>query len=184
MRFAFCWQRAKPAIEKANAKKQLNRADADAVRAFREQAKQYVKLRERVTSQLPKLSSESKPAEIEAYKKAFDDALRKERAAAQPGDIFTPEIARYIKGIIQEEFKGKRLNELKEKVATANVKGVPLRINYPYPEVKELIEMPPTLLLLLPELPKELRYYFVGRNLLLIDKDARLIIDYLPEVLP
>lgn len=155
-----------------------------AVASFKERTKQYLKLRDGQKGKLPKISNESKPAEIEAYKTAFEEAIRTARADAKPGDIFTPEISAYIKKIIRNELKGERLTELHQKIATANVKGVPLRVNYPYPETKELLEMPPTLLLKLPELPKELRYYFVGRNLLLIDRDARLIVDYLTDALP
>jgi hypothetical protein len=61
---------------------------------------------------------------------------------------------------------------------------VPLRVNYPYPESKEFTEMPPTLLLMLPQLPKEVKYRFVGRNLLLVDRDNNVIIDYMTNALP
>jgi hypothetical protein len=106
------------------------------------------------------------------------------REGAKPGDIFTPDIAGHIRGVIKEEFKGKRLRELRTDVRTAQTKGVPLRANAPYPETKELIEMPPTLLLKLPTLPKQLHYHFVGRSMVLLDKEARLIVDYLPNALP
>jgi hypothetical protein len=59
-----------------------------------------------------------------------------------------------------------------------------LRVNYPYPDTKELVEMPPTLLLKLPELPKQLGYHFAGRRLLLIDREARIVVDYLTDALP
>jgi hypothetical protein len=59
-----------------------------------------------------------------------------------------------------------------------------MRINYPYPETKELTQIPPTLLLKLPQLPKELKYRFVQRNLLLVDTDNSLIVDYMLNALP
>jgi hypothetical protein len=61
---------------------------------------------------------------------------------------------------------------------------VPLRINYPYPDNKELVEMPPTLLLRLPQLPKQVRYRFVNRHMLLVDRENGLIIDYMLDALP
>ncbi|MGI8731920.1 MAG: hypothetical protein ACR2LM_01275 [Pyrinomonadaceae bacterium] len=44
--------------------------------------------------------------------------------------------------------------------------------------------MPPTLLLKLPELPKEVKYRFVKRHLLLVDTDNGLIVDYMLNALP
>jgi len=57
-------------------------------------------------------------------------------------------------------------------------------VNYPYPETKDLTQMPPTLLLKLPQLPKEVKYRFVGRHLLLVDTDNGLIVDYMTNALP
>jgi hypothetical protein len=44
--------------------------------------------------------------------------------------------------------------------------------------------MPPTLLLRLPHLPKQIRYRFVGPNLLLVDRENGLIIDFMNNALP
>ena len=43
---------------------------------------------------------------------------------------------------------------------------------------------PPALLLKLPELPQELAYRFVGRDLTLMDINARLIVDLIPNAIP
>jgi len=133
---------------------------------------------------LPKLSKKSTPAELEANLVALQKGILAARAGAKPGDIFTPDIADHIRQVIKQEFKGQRLRELRETVREAETKGVPLRVNAPYPEAKELTEMPPTLLLKLPTLPKQLHYRFVGRSMLLLDKEARLIVDYFPAAIP
>jgi hypothetical protein len=86
--------------------------------------------------------------------------------------------------MIKREYSGEQLQELRKTVMEAETQGVPLRINYPYPESKELLEMPPTLLLKLPQLPKQLRYRFVGTNLLLVDRENGLIVDYMTSALP
>jgi hypothetical protein len=44
--------------------------------------------------------------------------------------------------------------------------------------------MSPALLLKLPQLPKQLRYRFVNRNLLLVDRENGLIVDYMLDALP
>ena len=159
-------------------------ASEPTVAAFNERVKQYIKLREQAEGQLPKLSKKSTPAEIEANLVALQKGIIAARAGAKPGDIFTPDIADHIRQVIKQEFKGQRLRELRETVREAETKGVPLRVNAPYPETKELTEMPPTLLLKLPTLPKQLHYRFVGRSMLLLDKEARLIVDYFPTAMP
>lgn len=155
-----------------------------AVREFRERVKQYVKLREEVEGKLPKLSPDSQPEKIEVHQKAFVTAIQVARAEAKPGDLFTAEIVAHIRRIIRTEFTGARLKELVETALKADTKGVPVKVNSAYPEAKEMMDMPPTLLLKLPELPKQLRYRFVGRNLLLVDREAQLSIDYMTGALP
>ncbi len=44
--------------------------------------------------------------------------------------------------------------------------------------------MPPSLLAVLPRLPKELEYRIIGRFLVLRDVDAALIVDYIPDLIP
>ena len=57
-------------------------------------------------------------------------------------------------------------------------------MNDPYAQSAELSEMPATLLTKLPQLPKELRYRFVGHNMLLVDRESGVIIDFMPDALP
>jgi hypothetical protein len=153
--------------------------------AFEKRVKDYVKLREGIEEKLPKLSKEAKPEEIEVHKKQFQQSVRAARTGAKQGDMFTPDAANLIRAIIKEEFKGKDRVELRKTVLVeAENTGTPLRVNYPYPEVKEQLEMAPTLLLKLPQLPKQIRYRFVGRNMLLVDRENGLIIDYMTDAIP
>ena len=110
--------------------------------------------------------------------------MRAARIGAKPGDAFKPDVAGYIRATIRKEFQGQERQKLRETVLEADTKGVPLRVNYTYPEAKELVEMPPTLLLKLPQLPKQVRYRFVGRNLLLVDRENGLIVDYMLNAVP
>jgi len=154
------------------------------IAAFTDRVKEYVKLREKIEEAMPNLSKEAKPEEIEAHKKAFQEKVRTARTGAKPGDLFTPDITRHIRATIKGAFKGKDLKELRETVLEAETKGVPVRVNYPYPPSKETVEMPPTLLLVLPELPKQMRYRYVGHQLLLVDRENGLIVDYMLDALP
>lgn len=163
----------------------LSENDKQIAVAFEKRVKQYAKLREDLEAKMPKLSKEAKPEEIETHKKQFQERVRQARAGAKQGEVFTPEAQTLIRSMIKKEFKGRERAEFRDTVLKeADTKGVPLRVNYPYPESGELLEMPPTLLLRLPQLPKQVRYRFVGRNLLLVDRENGLIVDYMTNALP
>jgi hypothetical protein len=163
----------------------LSANDQAIVKAFEKRAKEYVKLREQLEEKMPKLSQEAKAEEIQNHKKQFQERVRAARVGAKHGDVFLPEAATLIRAIIKDEYKGKQRVELRDTVLReSDTKAVPLRVNYPYPESQEVLEMAPTLLLRLPQLPKQLRYRFVGHNLLLLDRENGLIIDYMTKALP
>ena len=172
------WQQAPTSATPAVAE------DSPLVVGFQERVKDYVKEREALEEKMMKLPKDATPEQIETHKAAFQGIVRAARAGAKPGQIFTAPVARHVRAVIRAEFKGKDRLELRKTVAEAETQGVPLRVNYPYPESKELVEMPPTLLLRLPSLPKQVKYRFVGRNLLLVDRENALIIDYMTNALP
>ena len=163
----------------------LSPADKQAAEAFEKRAKDYAKMREALEEKMPKLSKEAKAEEIQAHKQQFQERVRAARVGAKRGDVFTPEATTLIRAMIKDEFKGRERVEFREALLKeAENKAVPLRVNYPYPETQELLEMPPTLLMRLPQLPKQLRYRFVRSNLLLVDRENGLIVDYMTNVLP
>jgi len=162
----------------------VSSADKRTIVAFENRVKAYMKLRDRIKAKLPKLSKASTPEQIESYRKSFEAQVRAARAGVKNGDIFRAGVAAYIRKTLRTEFQGKDRAELRDIVFEAETQGVPLRVNYPYPEKNELSEMPATLLIKLPQLPKEVRYRFVGRNMLLVDRDNNLIIDYMVDALP
>ncbi|HKG15006.1 MAG TPA: hypothetical protein VKB12_16905 [Pyrinomonadaceae bacterium] len=151
---------------------------------FEARVKEYVALREGIEEKLPKLSKDSTPEQIEAHKTAFQEAVRSARSGAKQGDLFAAEVAGHVREVIKSEMKPKEKREVRETVLESEVKRVPLRVNYPYPETEELLEMPPALLLKLPQLPKQVRYRYVGRSLLLVDRENGLIIDFMTGALP
>lgn len=158
--------------------------DRKTVATFVGRAKSYVKLRNQVKRKLPTLSKDSTPEQIAAHKKAFEEAVRHARAGSKPADILTAGTQEYLRRLIRTEFKGKDRGDIEETILDAETSGVPLKVNFPYPESKEFSTVPPTLLLKLPQLPQELNYRFSGRHMMLIDKDNGLILDYMINALP
>ena len=162
----------------------LSPQDKRVISRFEKQVNEYTKLRERHAKRLPKLPKDATADQLENYKVSFQKSVQTARSAAKQGEIFTPEAAQLLRRLIKNEFNGKDRAGLREKVFEAQTQGVPVKVNFPYPDSKEQVEMPPTLLLTLPQLPKHLRYRFVGQNLLLVDRENSLIVDYMINALP
>ncbi len=152
--------------------------------AFDRRVKDYLKQRQRATAKLPPLSKNATPEQIAVYQQRFMESLRAMRTGTKPGYIFNPQTTDYFRAVIKTEVPASDKPEIRKTILEADTKGVPLKVNYPYPETKELTQIPPTLLLTLPQLPKEVKYRYVGRHLLLVDTDNNLIVDYLLNALP
>ena len=60
----------------------------------------------------------------------------------------------------------------------------PLRVNVAYPERAALATVPPLILNRLPPLPDGIEYRFMGRDLILRDTNANLIVDFIHEAVP
>ena len=162
----------------------VSAADKAAIETFEKQVKAYVELRNKGRENAPKLSKDSTPEQIHAYRTALEESIRNSRAGAKRGELFVPAAAEYIRRTLKIEFQGKDRQELREKIFETELQGVVLRVNYPYADSAEFSEMPATLLAKLPQLPKEVRYRFVGRNMLLVDRESSVIIDFMPDALP
>jgi hypothetical protein len=159
-------------------------ADKAAIDAFEKQVKEYIDLRNKAKANAPKLSKDSTPEQIHAYRTTLEQSVRNARPNAKRGEFFLPATADFIRRTLKTEFQGKDRQQLRETIFETETQGVVLRVNYPYASSAELSEMPATLLTKLPQLPKELRYRFVGRNMLLVDRESNVIIDYMPDALP
>jgi hypothetical protein len=159
-------------------------ADKAAIDVFEKEVKDYIALRNKVRENAPKLSKDSTPEQINAYRTALELSLRNARPNAKRGEFFRPETADFIRRTLKTEFQGQDRKELREQIFETELKGVVLRVNHPYAQSAELSEMPATLLTKLPQLPKELRYRFVGRNMLLVDRESNVILDFMPDALP
>jgi hypothetical protein len=172
------------AVPAAAAQSKLSPADQVAMTAFERRAKEYTQMREGIEDTLPGLPTDASANQIETHKKNFQAKVLAARTNAKQGDIFTPEASALIRKIIKNQYPGKERIELRKELSEAENKDVAVAVNVAYPDSKEQLEMPPALLLALPQLPKQLRYRFVGTNLLLLDRENGLIVDYLTNAIP
>jgi hypothetical protein len=151
---------------------------------FESRVRDYARQREAIENKLVPLPKAATATQIETHKQALLKAVLQSRKDARRGVIFTPEAETMIRTIIASQYKGVERAQLLKDLSEAENATVPVKVNGVYPETAELLEMPPTLLLALPQLPKQVRYRFVGTNLLLIDRENHLIVDFMTNALP
>jgi len=162
--------------------------DVKQVQAFKQFTgliQQYLELRNNLEASLPRLGTKESQEKIVEHQHAFAQKIREARAGAERGDIFTPEIAKELRRLIRRELQGpKGPNARKTMRQGGRVKPFRLRVNDTYPETLPATTMPPALLLKLPQLPEAVAYRIVGRDLVLQDVEARLIVDFIHDALP
>jgi hypothetical protein len=109
-------------------------------------------------------------------------AVQRARPNARQGDFFKEDVVPVIKARIADALRGLDFatitgeNDPEEKSRMAAV-----RTYARFPELGPLATMPPSVLLVLPQLPDTLEYRFVGRDLVLRDSHARLVLDFIPN---
>ena len=166
--------------------------DSAALRSFEERTAAYVKLRNHCAARLPRLPKSATPEQIQQHDAALLAAVQEARKGAKQGDIFTPAVRPLFVSVLRDQFRGPKKEKLKASIEEGNPTGEKapgevtpaVAVNAVYPKNAPLSTMPPSLLLRLPELPKDLDYRFVGRTLILRDAQANLIVDFIREAVP
>ncbi len=157
--------------------------DSVAVTLFQDRIAEYVTLRHQSTHWLSLKGVDPDASDGVAFRRALADTIRLARRRAQPGNIFHSAIAPAILQLLRSELAARQPEE--RRAIFAEVPRVlTLRVNDRYPAGDPVATMPAGLLLLLPPLPPELQYRFLGRTLILLDVDANLVVDVLPYSLP
>ena len=147
--------------------------DTETLATFARQVQAYADLRASLEPGLPPLTITAIPDEIDRAENALGDRIRRARAKARRGDIFTPRIEKQIKKMLAVEADKGTLASLFDD----NPGVFRYTVNATYPKYRPVSTVPPNLLLLLPPLPEGIEYRFVGRHLILRDMKANIIID-------
>lgn len=155
------------------------------IQDFDKRVDDYVNLRKRVQAGLPTPKSGSSAANIKQYQQSLAQNIRAKRSQAKTGDVFTPPASQLFRKLIATPLQSNQGSKIQASLRHAEpVHGLTLEVNQEYPQTWALQSTPPTLLLDLPKLPAELEYRIVGRELILLDTAANLVIDLLPDALP
>lgn len=156
--------------------------DAQVAHEFEARVAAYAELEKTQAGSLKATDSPDKLAEMKEQSAA---KMRVARSAAKQGDMFSPEIADYFRRAIVITLTGHNGKKIRASLRHAEpVQAIPLQVNRRYPENVPLQSTPPTLLLNLPQLPHQLQYRIVGRDLVLYDTQTDLIVDFVQNAIP
>jgi len=174
--------------------------DPSVLDEFQDEVEEYVELHQDLLKRVPNVSESATAAEMDAHRKKMGDAIRAERRGAKQGDIFEPRVAAAFVAAIRKELAGPEGPAMLQELRSGNpkVEGTPrqsdpsredtrnvaLAINMAYPDGAPSSSVPSSLLLVLPRLPEQVKYGFIGRALVLRETEADLILDFIRDVVP
>ena len=154
-----------------------------ATKAFLDRIAEYITFHNNVEKTVAPLTETNNPVKIADREKALGEALIKARPDAKPSDFFIREYQPFLLRIIREDFAKRPLADRKALIQELP-KDVKIGVNQVYPTTLPLATFPPKLLKALPELPPELEYRIVARDLILLDVKGNVIVDIMPGVFP
>jgi hypothetical protein len=145
----------------------------------------YVKLHNSIESSLPALKPTDQPEKIANHQQALAQEVREARRHARRGDIFSEQARKAFRRTVREEFGGPHGHGARTTIRQGEpLKTIHLHVNEPYPDGVPYTTLPPTLLLKFPRLPDQVAYRIVVRDLILLDVEANLVIDRIPDIFP
>jgi hypothetical protein len=153
---------------------------------FDQRIDRYVRLHRRLERDLPPEHMfgdfEDMPMAVEALHNAMVDA----RPNARAGTFFTPGVAELLTTRLARAMTAGGLTPA-EALVTMNLgyrqRNPQVQVNERIPPGRH-VRVWPALLAVLPALPEELEYRFIGSDLVLVDVHADLIVDVLKGALP
>jgi hypothetical protein len=157
-------------------------SDVRTITGFNQRTKDYAALHKRLEASLPSMPKDAEG--IDKHQRALEQLMVGSRKAARRGDIFTPDAERLFRRLLTQAFAGPDGRQLKDTIMDENPSSLKLAVNGRYPDDLPLTTMPPQVLALLPRLPPELEYRFIGNRLVLLDIHAHTVVDFIDNVLP
>jgi hypothetical protein len=165
-----------------------SKEQADDVAGFKEfsvRVQTYLKLQRTAESSLPALKPTDLPEMITAHQQALARKIREARPHAKSGDIFTPAAREAFRHASRAVLGGPHsANSRAYMQPDAPDPRMRLAVNGIYPDTEPITALPPVLLAAFPPLPVEVAYRVVGRTLILIDVESRLVVDVARLILP
>lgn len=159
--------------------------NAKAIAEFQDEVNEYIALQRKLEATLPDIPTDATPEQIDQRQRALGALVQDARRGAKQGDIFERDVRPVIRKLLAGLFAGPDGRRLRLTINEENPgEVVKLTVNGRYPDTVPISTVPPQVLALLPPLPPELEYRFIGTTLILLDSHAHIIVDYLTAAVP
>jgi len=169
-------QRPTPAVQVPDFKVQIwGGAAAD----FTARMSAYEALRKKLEEGLPRLKVTDDPKEILHAETMLAARIRAARSGARRGSIFSQPIRSAFRRALHGEIGPGPCESIRDD----NPGEFEYRINGTYPKFQPVSTVPPSMLAALPELPADVYYRFLGRDLVLHDTRANVILDEIDDAI-
>ena len=151
---------------------------------FKMAVQRYVSLRAQVLAEVPPLRVTKDVTEILQRSDALAYSIQRARRNAEQGEFFDDTCARTIAEQFAHALNGFDVADFMVGLQDEPSDRRPPEVHMRYPRGASMATMPANLLNVLPELPNWLEYRLIGRDLVLRDVDAALILDYFTDAMP
>lgn len=159
-------------------------AESVAIKQFDEAIAKYMAMRHKLRSEVRGPVKNSSSAQVNDASDALAGAIERARKDAQVGTIFSPPVAAVIKRRIADAVRTENLAAVLADIDDEGAPSLAPKVHLRLPVSAQMATMPPSVLKVLPVVPKEVEYRILGRYLVLRDVDASLILDYIPLAVP
>lgn len=159
-------------------------AEAAAIAQFERAIAAYMALRRSLRNEVAGPVKNSTSSQVTNASDSLAGAIERARQHAHAGSIFSPQVSAVIKRRIADAVRSENLSIVLAGIDDDGIAGPAPKVHLRLPVSAQMATMPPSLLAVLPPLPKELEYRILGRYLVLRDVDASLILDYIPAAVP
>jgi hypothetical protein len=156
---------------------------SDVAGRFEQAVSEYMTIHRQVERTAPPLEVSDDPQKIREAVEARAAGIRTARSGAKQGDLFTPEIgswfrSRLARAVAQHGYDATDVVEWTVEGVDGEWQPLVINSRFTWGRGWPLFEF---MLEVLPELPEELEYRFVDRDLVLLDLDAGIVVDILPS---
>ena len=174
-----------PVVAAAPPPRDVDQGNDPALDILEERIDSYAALRRRIEEALPPLQPTTDMHAVYARTAQLASAIKAARPEARRGDILVFPVATHLRRVIREALKDVDVEAML--LDLYDERDLPRNFN---PQVHDAYPgwatqaMPAILLLWLPSLPHDIEYRLIGRDLVLLDLRAGLIIDVLRGAIP
>ena len=153
--------------------------DAKALLSFHDRLVTYMAVHKQAMAELGyngnKITSD--PAQLVKRQQDIAERIGTLRKQANEGELFTPEIRTYLARALESAYLTNPQGISTSLDCVPTLVEEKIKPNAVYPDVVGYSIVPPTMLLHIPDLPAELEYRIVNKDLLIRDIEGNMIVD-------